>query len=130
MRANGPIPEGHAICHVCDVRLCCNPAHLFAAPQSENIADMVAKGRQAKGDRSGARLHPERIRHLSGDDHWARRHPELVLRGERNGRTKLSTAQLAEVIRRYRSGGVSQSALAREFGVSPSRIQQIVSAAA
>jgi hypothetical protein len=42
---NGPIPEGMAVCHTCDIPGCCNPAHLFLGTQRENIADMRAKGR-------------------------------------------------------------------------------------
>jgi hypothetical protein len=37
--------QGKDICHKCDVRLCCNPAHLFVGSRSENMADCVSKGR-------------------------------------------------------------------------------------
>ena len=33
----GPIPEGYQIDHLCRVRRCCNPAHLEAVTQRENI---------------------------------------------------------------------------------------------
>jgi hypothetical protein len=33
----GPIPVGYQIDHLCRVRACCNPAHLEAVPQAENI---------------------------------------------------------------------------------------------
>lgn len=41
----GPIPHGFHICHHCDVRFCCNPAHLWAGTQQENNFDMLVKGR-------------------------------------------------------------------------------------
>lgn len=45
---NGSIPELHHICHRCDVPLCVNPAHLFAASPSENQKDAYAKERKPR----------------------------------------------------------------------------------
>jgi hypothetical protein len=50
---NGPIPDGVLIRHyVCDNPPCCEPTHLRPGTQTDNMADMVAKGRS--GTRPGS----------------------------------------------------------------------------
>jgi hypothetical protein len=46
-----PIPPGALILHACDVPRCCNPRHLRVGTIQDNMADMVRRGRQAKGER-------------------------------------------------------------------------------
>ena len=50
-RANGPVPDNLCVCHVCDNRLCCTPAHLFLGTKADNNHDMHAKARGARGER-------------------------------------------------------------------------------
>lgn len=90
--ANGPIPNGLCVCHACDVRSCVNPRHLFLGTQADNMADKVAKGRTP------------------------------ILRGERNGRAKLTAVQVEEI----RLSTASRAELARRYGVTQAAIGKIV----
>jgi hypothetical protein len=51
--AFGPIPQGQQVLHDCDNRKCVRPDHLFLGDNAANMADKVAKGRQAKGENNG-----------------------------------------------------------------------------
>jgi HNH endonuclease len=44
------------ICHTCDNRVCCNPAHLFIGTPKDNAQDKMRKGRVARitGERNGS----------------------------------------------------------------------------
>lgn len=109
MQAGEPAGQ-FQVCHACDTPSCVNPAHLFVGTQAVNSADMVAKGRQAKGDRHGARTHPER-----------------VPRGEHNkGGGKLTATQVREIRRAYAAREANQVTLAARFGVTQGLVSAIV----
>lgn len=100
----GEIPDGQCVLHRCDVRACVNPAHLWVGTRAQNSADMVAKGRQATGLRTGRYTKPER-----------------TARGSRNGQAKLTEADVVEIKRMLRDGlGICQ--IAPKFGVNSGAI--------
>lgn len=84
------------ICHKCDNTICCNPEHLFAGTQKDNIQDRISKGRSN------------------------------YARGENNGATKLTNDQVNQIRFRYKSEKISQSKLSSEYGVGQDQISRIV----
>lgn len=103
------IPAGLCVRHTCDNPPCCNPAHLLLGTNLENIADRVRRNRSARGDRSGLRLHPER-----------------VARGEHNANSKLTATDVREIRRLYAAGGISQEQLGQRFGVGQSIVSAVI----
>lgn len=95
----GPIPAGMYACHRCDNPPCVNPDHIFIGTPADNVRDMHAKGREARGDR-------------------------VTNRGEKSGMAVLTAAQVTE-IRTRKAAGESHMALARAFGVSKATIKDI-----
>jgi hypothetical protein len=124
MIENGPIPNGLCVCHRCDTPLCCNPRHLFLGSSSDNTADRHSKGRDARGDKSGLRLHPERA--ARGDRNGSRLHPECLNPpiGERSGHAKLSCLDVV-AIRHLIASGYETKYVARTFGISDSEASRI-----
>ena len=92
---HGPRPDGMDACHShTGNRHCINPRHLRWDTRAANVADAIAHG--------------------------------TVARGERNGHAKLTEAQVTEMRERYKGGGISQRALAREYEVSQSTVKDIL----
>lgn len=102
-----PLPQGKHAAHHCDNRPCGNPNHLFAASPLENVQDCVRKGRNAKGEHSGAYTKPE-----------------MVARGEKHGMARLTTVQVL-AIRAKRAQGIPATQLSAEYDVSETHIYRI-----
>lgn len=83
------VPDGLDVMHACDVRACVAPHHLSVGTRKRNIGDCRDRGRMT----------------------------QLVKQGERGRRVKISAEQAAEIRARYANGGVTQEALALEYGV-------------
>lgn len=115
---NGLIPNRLHILHHCDNPSCVNPAHLFLGTNADNVADKLKKGRQAQGETIAATRR--------GDNNVSRRYPERLVRGEASSLSKLTTEQVIQIISRYRTGGISQKALAKEYGITQSQVNRIV----
>lgn len=49
-----PKDGGPLVCHHCDVRHCANPEHLFLGTPTDNVQDMIRKGRRVASDQRGA----------------------------------------------------------------------------
>lgn len=95
--ANGEIPRGKQVCHACDNPPCCNPKHLWAGSQSENLLDRNAKGRSNQR------------------------------RGEDDPKAKLTEDQVRAIRAAYVfRGGPSKRALAEQYGVSEWAIKDII----
>lgn len=99
----GPIPAGMLVCHACDNRLCVNPSHLFLGSPADNSNDMKKKGRHRSP------VIP----------------PELTIKGERHGSSKLKESDVL-LIRGLFKGGSRQCDLSNKFNVSPRLIGLIV----
>jgi hypothetical protein len=97
----GPIPDGLWVLHRCDVRHCVRPSHLFLGTRSDNVRDMVSKGRHFKGAR-------------------------VVFLGESNPAAKVTDQQAEEIKRLYAAGGISQQRLAERYGLEQTSVSYII----
>lgn len=97
-----PLTSKEVILHACDQPLCYRVDHLSVGTIASNNADARKKGR-------------------------AKKPPANRLKGEKNGRSKLSTKQREQVVRLWLSG-VTHNNLAVRFGVSHDTIKRVIAA--
>lgn len=74
----GNLPRGLVVRHICDNTLCCNPKHLVIGSHADNVADRVARGRSARGEKSGRAVLTEALvlalrKSPLSDAYWATR---------------------------------------------------------
>jgi hypothetical protein len=100
--ANGRISNGLHVLHRCDNPPCCNPDHLYAGTNKDNIADSVRKGRRKRSYRPVPGLRAKRRP-------WSE---------ERRKRQSKYSDGLKDLIRHDREGGLTFRAIAALRGVS------------
>lgn len=55
-------PKGKEACHKCDNKLCVRPSHIFIGSRSDNMKDMVSKGRHNTAPSCRAMLRVRRVK--------------------------------------------------------------------
>lgn len=93
----GKIPDGMCVLHKCDNRKCINPDHLFLGTFSDNVKDMMKKGRHRAGIA-----------------------PQI---GQKNGMSKITEIQAKEIISLI--GKMSQDEIAKKFKITRGQVVKI-----
>lgn len=97
----GPIPDGMMVCHTCDQKACVNPNHLFIGTGTDNMQDMIRKGRQ-------------------GQRGWWLRVRENK-QGARNAAAKLTNGQVLKI----REDRRTQQVIAADYGIKQAQVSRI-----
>lgn len=92
----GEIPNDKCICHTCDNPGCVNPKHLFCGTLSDNMRDMVNKGRN--------------------------RPPK----GEKNKNSKLTWEKVHKIRKLFADNKYDQPTLAKKYNVSQVSISNVI----
>ncbi len=92
----GEIKKGLCVCHSCDVKLCCNPDHLWLGTHLENMQDRNRKGRQA------------------------------FLRGEDNPYSTLTNEIVLSIRKYFKENKVTMADAGRKFGMARNQAWRII----
>jgi hypothetical protein len=112
-----PLRPGEITLHRCDTPACCNPDHLFAGTQKDNMIDRAKKGRNPM------QTHPE-----NSSLHYLRFQP----RGVSHHLAKLTPEIAAAIRSEYLPGATKYEPeggfrwLARKYGVSDKTISNVI----
>ena len=149
-RANGPIPDGQVIRHLCGNPSCLNPDHLRSGTPTENMRDMVAAGNQhnqkltpndaaeirrifAEGNISQAEI--ARTYGVKGgttrkivfnERFYDPGYTPPLARLTRSPKSRIDEDLATEIRQTYLAGGISQPEVARIFDVPSSSVSKIV----
>lgn len=100
------IPSSLEVRHMCNNPRCINPEHLKEGTHYENMRDMVASDRQAKGKYLSDKLVGI---------------PRPKIAGSKNGRAKLTEEDVVNI----RNSTQSYYSLSRQYGVSNTHVKRI-----
>ena len=101
LMTNGEIPNGLFVLHHCDNRLCVKPDHLFLGTNSDNMQDMIQKGRASLEHKK--KLSPAQVQAIQ--EKYSKRASQLKIAKDEG----VEQFQVSRIIRGKKVRGISES---------------------